>query len=104
MIRNFNKLVRDRVPELLNNKDIKYRAHIADDEEFRQHLHLKLIEESLELNAERNVEEFADILEVVDAMKKYYGFSDDEIVRVKRNKKIEKGGFEKQLILEQTEE
>ncbi|MFZ3020416.1 MAG: nucleoside triphosphate pyrophosphohydrolase [Minisyncoccia bacterium] len=93
----YNKLVRDKIPEILDSKGILYEKRIANDEEYRVELVKKLVEETNEFVKETNIEELADVVEVIEAMRLLPEFSEVESVRLK--KKEERGGFEKRLIL-----
>ena len=93
----YNKLVRDNIPEHLDSKGISYEKRIASMEEYREELIKKLDEEIKEFMEAKNTEELADIIEVIEALKKLPEFSDVEEVRIK--KLNEKGGFEKKIIL-----
>ena len=93
----YNKLVRDKIPELLDSKGISYEKRIATPEEYRVELIKKLQEEISEFIETPNSEELADIIEVVEALKKLPEFSNTEEVRKK--KLAERGGFEEKIIL-----
>ena len=93
----YNKLVRDKIPELLDSKGIHYEKRIATPEEYKLELIKKLKEEISEFTETPNTEELSDILEVVEALKKLPEFINVEDVR--KNKLAEKGGFEKKIIL-----
>jgi predicted house-cleaning noncanonical NTP pyrophosphatase (MazG superfamily) len=93
----YNKLVRDKIPEYLDSKAIPYEKRIANSEEYKEELIKKLAEEIKEFSESKNMEELADITEVIEALKKLPEFSNLESVR---NKKLEeKGGFDKKIIL-----
>ncbi len=92
----YEKLVRDKIPEMLDSKNIPYEKRIADDLEYKEALITKLGEEIQEFLADKNVEELADILEVVDALKKLPEFSD--VLLVQAQKREKRGGFEKRII------
>lgn len=97
MVVKYNKLVRDKIPEVLDLKGIVYEKRIATQEEYRAELIKKLKEEVGEFIEEENTEELADIIEVINALKKLPEFKDVEEVRKK--KFTDKGGFEKRIIL-----
>ena len=93
----YNKLVRDKIPELLDSKGISYEKRIATAEEYRAELIKKLQEEISEFLETPNSEELADILEVVKALEKLPEFTNTEEVRKK--KLAERGGFDEKIIL-----
>lgn len=93
----YNKLVRDNIPEHLDSKGISYEKRIANIEEYKEELIKKLDEEIKEFMEAKNSEELADIVEVVEALKKLPEFANVEEIRLKKLE--EKGGFEKKIIL-----
>lgn len=95
---SYNKLVRDRIPEILDGKGVPYEKHIASPEEYRTELLRKLTEEVAEFTESNgNPEELADILEVIEAIKKLPEYAD--VVEIQKRKREEKGGFENRIIL-----
>ncbi len=93
----YNKLVRDKIPEILDGKNIPYEKRIADDNEYKKELIKKLLEEVNEFTKNPIEEELADIIEVVESLKKLEEYSNVEDVRL--SKKEKRGGFEKRIIL-----
>ena len=93
----YNKLVRDKIPEFLDSKNIPYEKRIANEEEFQEELIKKLDEEIKEFLEAKNVHELADILEVIEVLKKLPEFRDVE--KTRKEKFEERGGFEKRIIL-----
>lgn len=98
----YNKLVRARVLEILDAKGIPYVAHIATPEEYREKLYEKLLEEATELAQDRTIEELADVLEVIEAIKYVQGWTSEEVEVVRRKKHAERGGFDQPLILDES--
>lgn len=98
----YNKLIRDKILEILDKKGVVYRKHIADKKEYEEKLFEKLIEESKEVAKAKNMEEIADLLEVIEAIKKFKNFSSEEIDNIRLEKLKERGGFEKRIILEES--
>ncbi|MEK7501640.1 MAG: nucleoside triphosphate pyrophosphohydrolase [Patescibacteria group bacterium] len=94
---SYNKLVRDKIPEILDEKGVVYEQHVASGEEYKKELIKKLDEEMREFITQPSPEELADIIEVVEALKKLNDFEDTEVIR--QRKLAERGGFEKKLIL-----
>ena len=100
----YNKLVRDRIPEIIKKGGGKCKYHIiTDDNEYLEKLHEKLQEEIGEFKAIPSGEEFADILEVLEAISKFYGYHIDAIKDTKKDKKAKRGGFDKRIVLETTD-
>ncbi len=93
----YHKLVRDKIPAHLDAKGIPYEKTIADLEEFRRRLLEKLNEEVKEFQEAKIPEELADVIEVIEALKKLPEFKNVEEIR--KHKLAEKGGFEDRIIL-----
>ncbi|TYL39693.1 hypothetical protein CV102_05245 [Natronococcus pandeyae] len=100
----YDKLVRDRIPELIEAENERPITHIADDEEYADRLAAKLLEEAREFDESRELEELADVLEVVDAILEAQDRSRESIERQRREKRAERGGFEERLVLERVED
>ena len=98
----YNKLVRDKIPEIIKSKGGVAITHIANDVEYWQKLKEKLQEEVGEFIEAENIEEMADILEVIDAIFNYKKFDEQELKRVKEKKVNERGGFDDKIILEES--
>jgi predicted house-cleaning noncanonical NTP pyrophosphatase (MazG superfamily) len=94
------KLVRDKIPQIIEaNGDIA-QTYIADEAEYMMRLKEKLQEEVNEYLVDENKEEIADILEVIDAICLAKGFDKTEIEKIKIEKKEKRGSFTKRIILE----
>ncbi|NOY35861.1 MAG: nucleoside triphosphate pyrophosphohydrolase [bacterium] len=93
----YNKLVRDKIPEFLDGKNVPYEKRIASDEEYKIELIKKLDEEAKEFSAEGEPEELADVIEVVEALKKLPEYA--EVENLRREKLKKKGGFGDKIIL-----
>lgn len=77
-------------------------THIADEAEYEVKLFEKLREEAEELVCDKSVGEIADVLEVIDAIVAFKGFSKEEIGMIKQKKFEERGGFSGRVILEES--
>ena len=67
MIKKYNKLVRDCMPEIIESSGRTYVTEILSDEEYLKMLDAKLDEELAEYHADQNIEELADLMEVIRA-------------------------------------
>lgn len=92
-----SKLVRDKIPEIIGPA-AKY--HVADEPEYKRALADKLLEEAGEFQREPSVEELADVLEVLLAIVRAYGWSMLEVSRTRWEKAMVRGEFEKRYILD----
>lgn len=94
---SYNKLVRDKIPEILDTKGVLYEKRIASPEEYKAELIKKLTEEIREFEEASSPEELADVIEVVEALKKLPEFSEVEKIRVQKLE--DRGGFDQKIIL-----
>lgn len=99
MIR-YDKLVRDRIPEIIEASGECCTVRVLGDEEYAQRLDQKLAEELAEYQESSDVEELVDLVELVRAIVSYRGMSWDELERMREHKYKERGGFGKRLLLE----
>ena len=95
----YHKLVRDRIPEIIEKQGETPKIRILEDEEYRRCLEAKLDEEVGEYHRDRNTEELADILEVVFALAAANGCSREAFLEIYRRKHEARGGFEKRIFL-----
>ena len=95
----YNKLVRDRIPEMIEAQGETPHIRILEQEEFLQHLEAKVDEEVGEYHRDKNAEELADILEVVFALAEANGCSRAELMEVYQKKHDARGGFGKRIFL-----
>lgn len=98
----YDKLVRDKIPEYIKSKGGTPITHIADDAEYWQKLKEKLVEEFDEFKKDESLEEFADLLEVIDALAEYKNFDRAAIEAIKRKKAEERGKFRGRIILDES--
>ena len=94
---SYNKLVRDRIPEILDEKGVVYEKRIASPEEYKEELIKKLAEEVDEFTEAGEPEELADVLEVVEALRKLSEYKNVEALRLQKLQS--RGGFDKRIIL-----
>ena len=100
----YHKLIRDNIPAIIESKGGKAEIRILSDEEYPIYLEAKLDEEVGEYHRDKNVEELADILEVVYALAESIGCSREELLETYEKKHAARGGFEKKLFLIASEE
>lgn len=95
----FNKLVRDKIPEIIASQGEKANIRVLEDAEYAACLLDKLDEEVAEFHAGQNLEELADILEVVYALAEDLGYSPEELEAACREKHEKRGGFRDRIFL-----
>ena len=100
----YNKLVRDKIPQIIEENGKKSHCHIADEKEYLEALKDKINEEVEEFYETPSIEEMADILEVLGALADYHGFNKDEIEKVRLEKNKKRGAFINRIILEKVKE
>ncbi len=89
----YNKLVRDKIPEIIRNQGEIPNIRTLTGDEYTIALEQKLSEETQEYLKERNLEELADILEVVYALAENLGYSQEQLLRAYEQKHEKRGGF-----------
>jgi predicted house-cleaning noncanonical NTP pyrophosphatase (MazG superfamily) len=102
MRQHHNKLVRDRIPEIIQQAGLQSEVVVMSEGEYRQALREKLLEEAQEAataNPHDLVGELADLQEAIEALSVAYGIERDKIFEVQRRKRSERGGFERRLRL-----
>lgn len=97
----YDKLIRDRIPEIIEKHGNKAVVEVLDKQNFPKYLKLKLAEESQEYLESDNVEELADLVEVVYALLDCAGVSRTEFEAIRKAKLEERGGFKKKLLLKE---
>ena len=97
----YHKLVRDKIPELIEKEGKESVCSILSDEEYLEFLDRKLSEELEEYLEDKSMEELADLLEVMMAVAKARGSSIEEVERIRQQKAAKRGGFEKKILLEE---
>ena len=100
---NYNKIVRDKIPEIIKTFDRIPITHIAEDNEYIEKLKAKLLEEVTEFLESDEEKELADILEIIYAICKAKNIELAELEVARREKAKEKGSFKKKIILEKVE-
>ena len=96
----YNKLVRDNIPEIMIENGAKPVTRILTDEEYLIELNKKLLEEVNEYLESQNIEEIADIEEVILAILNIKGITRDNLEEVRKTKTLKRGAFNKKIFLE----
>ncbi len=100
----YNKLVRDNIPQIIENNGEKPITRVLDNDEYGTQLKTKLQEEVNEFLQDESIEELADILEVMHGLLQYKGKTFDDLEKVRKDKFDKRGGFAKKIFLERVED
>lgn len=104
----YNKLVRDRIPEIIEKDGKQCSTEILDDKTYVVELKKKIREELQEYEEattdEEAIEELADILELMHALAKTHGSTMEEVEKVRAEKAIKRGGFNDKIFLIEVED
>jgi predicted house-cleaning noncanonical NTP pyrophosphatase (MazG superfamily) len=102
MKKYYNKLVRDRIPEIIDNAGNTCETTRFNPEDYRQALKQKILEEAREIAdapPEELLTEIADLYEAIDALLAAHGRSREEAIALQERRRRERGGFEEQIQL-----
>lgn len=99
-MRIYNKLVRDKIPEIILKDNELPTTRVLNDEEYIKELNKKLQEEVSEYLEEENIEEMVDILEVIRAILEHKGVTYEEIEEKRIKKVTKRGAFKEKIFLE----
>ena len=99
-----NKIVRDRIPEIIEKNGQRAVCRVPEKEEIIRGLEGKLTEELSEYLEDHSLEEMADLLEVMHGVLHHRGVSWEELERIRLEKREKRGGFQQGIYLIATEE
>jgi predicted house-cleaning noncanonical NTP pyrophosphatase (MazG superfamily) len=100
-VKKYDKLVRDRIPEIIESNGKKCKIQIASEEEYALKLKEKLLEEANEFFENPSIEELADVQEVIAAIIKLNNW---DVWDARLDKNIERGAFKNRYILKEVSE
>lgn len=103
----YNKLIRGRIPEIIQATGKQYETVVLAEEEYIQALRLKLVEEAQEAQQAPSADlitELSDLQEVMAALMAVYGITPEQVDAVQTARREERGGFEQRLKLLWTED
>lgn len=104
----YNKLVRDKIPQVIENSGLQFETCILSEEEYKKEVTKKFMEELHEFEETDNpkdaVEELADILELIHAAAELNGSSFEEVEKIRIKKAEKRGGFRDRIFLIEVED
>ncbi|MBE5740052.1 MAG: phosphoribosyl-ATP pyrophosphohydrolase [Clostridiales bacterium] len=95
----YDKLARDKIPEIIEGSGKQCEIEVLSDEKYLEMIDKKLDEELAEYHKDKNLEELADLLEVIYAATKARGYSIEDLEKVRVEKVEKRGGFDKKILL-----
>jgi predicted house-cleaning noncanonical NTP pyrophosphatase (MazG superfamily) len=98
----YNKLVRDKIPEIIRAKGTECEIEIATEDKRYELLEEKLKEEVNEFLEDKNLEELADIMEVLFELADSLGYDEAALLNARKKKRYERGGFKDGIVLKFT--
>lgn len=103
-VKKYNKLVRDRIPEIIEKSGMRPVIETLSDEAYKKYLNEKLGEEMQEYLESDSVDELADLVEVIYALLNYKGIGINDFEDLRKKKAAERGAFERRLLLKEVVE
>lgn len=97
----YNKLVRDRIPEIIEASGRTCVTEVLPNDAYIQALDAKLNEELAEYQQSKSLEELADLLEVMGAVVKARGYTWDDLTRIRKEKRAAHGAFDQRIFLKE---
>ena len=105
MTKTYNKLVRDKIPEIIKSNGAKsVNTKVLNDEEYLESLNTKLVEELNEYLSSGEIEELADLEEVLRAILDAKNTSYQDFEQIRQNKVNKRGAFKDKIFLESVDE
>ncbi len=97
----YNKLVRDRIPEIIEASGKSCVTEILSDKAYLRLVDAKLDEELAEYHSDQNIEELADLLEVIYAAAMARGYTLEQLESVRAAKAEKRGAFANKILLKE---
>jgi predicted house-cleaning noncanonical NTP pyrophosphatase (MazG superfamily) len=102
--KEYNKLVRDKIPEIIEESGRKQKSRILDEKEYLEALLDKVIEEIEEYRETGDEEELADVFEVLECIVKLKDYEPMHLDYLRMKKREARGSFNDRILLEEVEE
>ncbi len=97
----YHKLVRDKIPEIIEKQGKTCVTEVLSQDVYIQMVDAKLNEELAEYQESKSLEELADLLEVMEAAVKARGYTWEELLTVRDEKRQKRGGFQNRILLKE---
>jgi predicted house-cleaning noncanonical NTP pyrophosphatase (MazG superfamily) len=97
------KLVRDKIPQIIREDGEKPEIERIEDEDVTEYLLDKIVEEAEELREDGDLDELADLMEVIDRYIEVEDIDEEDLYRLREDKNEKRGGFKDNIILEDVE-
>lgn len=97
----YHKLVRDRIPEIIESSGKTCVTEILSDVDYLHMVDIKLDEELAEYHKDQNIEELADLIEVIYAAARARGYTASQLDDVRAEKAALRGAFDKKILLKE---
>ena len=98
-VTKYHKLVRDRIPEIIEASGKLCKTEILSEKDYLRMLDAKLEEELAEYHRNQNIEELADLMEVIYAAAIARGYTAEQLEQARVEKAEKRGGFQKKILL-----
>ena len=95
----YSKLVRDRIPESIETSGKTCVTETLSDEDYLRMIDAKLDEELAEYHKDQNIEELADLIEVIYAAAIARGYTIEQLEKVRAEKAEKRGAFKQKILL-----
>lgn len=103
-MRRYNKLVRDNIPQIIMDNEGRFaKTRILNDEDFLNELNRKLQEELREYLSSGDIEELADLEEVIRGVLDAKNIRYEDFEKIRKDKAEKRGSFKKRIFLETVE-
>lgn len=100
----YHKLVRDLIPEIIEFSGKKCTIEILSDADYLKMIDQKLDEELAEYHKDQNIEELADLMEVIRAAAVARGYTLEDLESIRAEKATKRGGFDRKIMLIEVQE
>lgn len=97
----YHKLVRDKIPQIIEGQGKTCVTEILSEEAYREMVDTKLQEELFEYQESKSLEELADLLEVMEAAVLARGYTWEELLAARDEKREKRGGFRDRILLKE---